>query len=474
MNSIWISLHRLPVYVILVFFLLLLCYQVAIAEWAIDPRVNTAICRAPQQQSAIQIVSDGSGGAIITWEDARNIHFDIYAQRVDVKGNVLWIKDGVSVCGAQEDQNQPRIIDDRNGGAFITWHDVRKGAGNYDIYAQHIDHEGIVQWAANGIPVCTAVNAQNNPCIVSDGAGGAIIIWQDFRTNYADLYAQRINKNGKILWQHDGVPVCIGPGAQGAPVAISDGTGGAIITWQDFRRSYADIYAQRIDGSGNILWEETGIIICSAPGHESFPVIIENGAEGAIVAWIDTRNSNNDIFAQQVDGNGHVQWLPNGIPVCTAKNNQIYPKIATDGAGGAIITWWDKRNGNYDIYAQHIDLAGNILWEDDGLAVCIEPAIQNYVEIASDGAGGAILVWNDNRASTFDIYAQRIDSNGNSMWKQNGLAISTAINTQCYPVLLSNETGGAIFVWQDDREKETTYWDIYAQKIRGNGTFSKE
>src|SRR3990167_2987574 len=303
------------------------------AAWSSNTHENTAICTASGQQSSLQIVSDGVGGAIIAWEDTRNVHFDIYAQRVDAHGNVLWKKDGVSICSAPENQNRPRIVSDGAGGAIITWHDVRNGISNSDIYAQHIDADGNVQWTKDGIPVCAVANAQNSPCIATDGAGGAIVVWQDFR------------------------------------------------------RTYADIYAQRVDGSGKTAWERSGVALCNAPGHESFPVITGNGAEGAIVAWVDTRNGNNDVFAQQVDGNGAVQWLTNGIPVCTVSGNQNYPVMVSDGAGGAILAWWDMRSGDFNIYAQRIDLTGNALWVKDGLAVCVEANIQNCAYISSDGSG---------------------------------------------------------------------------------------
>src|SRR3972149_3143953 len=278
------------------------------AAWSSNTHENTAICTASGQQSSLQIVSDGAGGVIIAWEDTRNVHFDIYAQRVDAHGNVLWKKDGVSICSAPENQNRPRIVSDGSGGAIITWHDVRNGISN------------------------------------------------------SDIYAQRINRNGESLWAKDGVLVCGTSGAQSAPVVVVDGVGGVIVVWQDFRRTYADIYAQRVDGSGNTAWERSGVALCNAPGHESFPVITGNGAEGAIVAWVDTRNGNNDVFAQQVDGNGTVQWLTNGIPVCTVSGNQNYPVIVSDGSGGAILTWWDMRSGDFNIYAQRIDLTGNALW----------------------------------------------------------------------------------------------------------------
>ena len=444
--------------------------QMVTAAWSSNTHENTAICTASGQQSSLQIVSDGAGGVIIAWEDTRNVHFDIYAQRVDAHGNVLWKKDGVSICSAPENQNRPRIVSDGAGGAIITWHDVRNGISNSDIYAQHIDADGNVQWTKDGIPVCAVANAQNSPCIATDGAGGAIIIWQDFRTNYADLYAQRINKNGESLWAKDGVLVCGTSGAQSAPVVVVDGVGGVIVVWQDFRRTYADIYAQRVDGSGKTAWERSGVALCNAPGHESFPVITGNGAEGAIVAWVDTRNGNNDVFAQQVDGNGTVQWLTNGIPVCTVSGNQNYPVMVSDGAGGAILAWWDMRSGDFNIYAQRIDLTGNALWVKDGLAVCVEANIQNCAYISSDGSGGAIISWNDNRVSAFDVYVQRIDPKGLAKWNNNGVAVSTAFDTQCFPVTINDGTGGAIIIWQDSRDSDKSYWDVYAQKINGQGS----
>lgn len=466
-------LKAIPGYTVLVFFALANPQQLSLAAWSFHSRENTAVCTAPGQQSSLQIITDGAGGAIITWEDARESHFDIYAQRIDAHGNVLWTKDGIPICVAAENQNRPKVISDGAGGAIITWQDMRSGIGNCDIYAQRINADGNPQWTINGIPICTEINAQNSPCIATDGTGGAIIIWQDFRTNYADLYAQRINQNGEMLWAKNGVLVCGTSGAQSAPIAVDDGTGGVIVAWQDFRRSYADIYAQRVDGGGNVLWEKSGAAVCTALGHESFQVIVSNGAEGAIVAWVDTRNGNNDVFAQQIDGNGIVHWLDNGIPVCTASGNQNYPVIASDGAGGIILAWWDMRSGEFNIYAQRIDLTGNALWGRDGLAVCVESGIQNYVYITSDGTGGAVVAWDDNRGATFDLYAQRIDPKGVSKWSNNGVAVCTAPDTQCFPVLVTDGTGGAIIAWQDGRHKDKSYWDIYTQKINGQGSLGE-
>jgi hypothetical protein len=71
----------------------------------------------------------------------------------------------------------------------------------------------------------------------------------------------------------------------------------------------------------------------------------------------------------------------------------------------------------------------------------------------------------------FDVYAQRLDRNGLPLWEKKGIAVSAAFDTQCFPMLAGDGMGGAIFVWQDSRQKDKTYWDIYAQKISSDGLF---
>src|SRR5687768_18288989 len=40
-----------------------------------------------------------------------------------------------------------------------------------------------------------------------------------------------------------------------------------------------------------------------------------DGAGGIIVAWEDRRSTPSDIFAQRLNAAGVAQWLPNGIPI---------------------------------------------------------------------------------------------------------------------------------------------------------------
>ena len=80
------------------------------AAWPSDPTVNVPLCTAAGDQLLCTgigsqytgIVSDGAGGAIVTWEDYRSTTTGpkIYAQRVSAAGVPLWTADGVALCAA--------------------------------------------------------------------------------------------------------------------------------------------------------------------------------------------------------------------------------------------------------------------------------------------------------------------------------------------------------------------------------------
>ena len=141
-----------------------------------DPTVNNAISTAANNQLTPTIASDGSGGAIITWQDLRSGTADIYAQRINASGVVQWTADGVAISTAANSQSSPTIVSDGSGGAIITWNDFRNDVSNSDVYAQRINASGVVQWTADGVAITTErVHGIYPPQIVSDGSGGAII-----------------------------------------------------------------------------------------------------------------------------------------------------------------------------------------------------------------------------------------------------------------------------------------------------------
>ena len=342
-----------------------------------------------------------------------------------------WIENGVPVCTSPGIQEKPQIVDDGAGGIIAVWVDSRNG--DRDIYAQRIDGNGNVLWALNGIPVCTAAYDQMNLSAVADGAGGIIVAWQDYRYGMTTArryqymtHAQRINGSGTSLWVPDGQAICSTRGTQLRPAVVSDGEGGAIIAWYDSRQSGVQgIYAQRVSASGMPMWSDTGVMLWGKTytllGNE-YPYMASDGAGGAIVAWCDYRSGTSlDIYARKIGKNGALSWGPNGVPVCIMPSDQLHPCLVSDGAGGAIVAWTETSSGNTDIRAQRIGGAGSMLWTEGGVPVCVVNDDQSYPRIVSDGSGGAIVAWNHSGPSGGGIGMQRLDPSGFSVWAMNGV-----------------------------------------------------
>jgi len=434
------------------------------------------VSMAINNQISPAMTTDGSGGAIITWQDKHSGKYEIYAQRMNADGNALWMTDGIAIC-TQDSNYYPIIVSDGTGGAIIAWQSYR-GSVTADIYAQRVNSSGVVQWTLNGVPVCTSVFEQDTISMISDGLGGAILTWQDYRSNigFADIYAQRVNPSGVMIWTANGVAICNQAASQRGPKIVSDGSGGAFVTWADNRAGNYDIYTQRIGSAGAVQWTTNGVATCTMATDQLKPDICSDGAAGAIITWTDYRSTNNfDIYAQRIGPGGAIVWTVDGVVM---NNNVAYdqtdPKIVSDGMGGAIISWTDYRTGTTaDIYAQRVNSTGAVQWTATGIIICTASGDQIKSQLVSDGNNGAYITWEDHRnAGNSDIYAQRIASNAAINWAATGYAICTEVNDQQSPRIVSNGNLGAIVAWQDYRSGSN--FDIYEIGFNTTGVIAIE
>jgi hypothetical protein len=369
------------------------------------------------------------------------------------------------VCTVTGAQTHVRATTDGEGGAIITWRDERAGASSSDIYAQRVDAGGNLLWSPVGVPVDASAGIQVNPQIASDGAGGAYILWQDNAATPDRARLARVDGAGNPVWASS---LTLSTGVWDAVVnnysrqLVEDGTGGAIAVWHLIN---GEVYAERVDPSGNPLWGPR--LVVSAANSASLPAVAADGSGGAVVCWRDFRTfvaGDGNVYAQKLDASGVPQWTANGDSVTTAAREQSQVAIAYDGAGGAIVAWNDQRNGVCDLYARRMDATGNGLWAPTGVFVgpisgfCgNEPS-----HIAADGTGGAILAWENN----VDIKAQRLDASGSFLWGPSPVEVCVAGGPQTFLELLADVGGGALIAWVD---KRITEYSIFAQQLDPSG-----
>lgn len=454
----------------LCFHTLLILPLVSFSQWTNNTSQNTQVCTQINDQKDYSIASDTKGGAYVIWTDKRNniLRDDIYAQRFNSQGYEMWTSQGKGIRVTTADVANPTATEDGNGGVIIAWDDSING--DRDIYAQKLDSLGNLLWTANGVAIVVKPSKQKDVKIISDGAGGAIAVWEDSLSGYWDIYAQRISSSGNKLWATNGVPVCTASLNQKNPRLVTDGANGAYIVWQDKRSGVDyDIYAQHLNASGAPLWTNGGIAICTSADKQTNPKIVSDGLGGAIITWQDKRGGiSYDVYAQRVNSSGTIQWTTNGAAVCIADSSQTSIDISSENINGAILTWRDKRNGLYhDVYAQKINTNGTLAWAANGIKITNGALTQTEPNICGDGTGGAIISWQDSTINNWDIKSQRVDQNGIALWNTGGNFVSNAANLQTVPKNISDGKGGSIYVWLDFRNGVN--YDIYAQHLNNLG-----
>lgn len=352
-------------------------------------------------------------------------------------GSPQWTPNGVSVCSTGA-QYSGCLVPDGDGGAIIVWEDQRPPQYHYGIYAQRIDSLGQFLWASQGVPVCTLSYDVSLGSLAGDGSGGVYIVWdnQAIINQYKNIYAQHLNAAGSALWSSGGLAVCTAGLDQIGARAVASGEG-VIFVWSDERSGTREVYAQRIDNQGNVRWADNGVRLSgSSSGQKTLYSVCGDPAGGAIAIWQIFTGSLYNIFVQKVDTLGVKLWEANGVSPSINSGSQFGPRIIADGSGGTIVSWYDFYHSNFDVFAQRIGGTGLRQWSDTGSAVCVYAGSQQYQEMASDGKGGAIIVWQDARNGNDDIYALRVRADG-SMGVSEGemtiMAPAGRMRWQCRP-----------------------------------------
>jgi hypothetical protein len=129
-------------------------------------------------------------------------------------------------------------VPDGNGGFYMLHGKTRSGSVDFEIgevrvYRFDSSGEPVAGWPAGGVGVAEVGSGQYSPLMVSDGAGGVIIAWDDLRSGYLSTWAQRISAAGASVWDASGVALSSGNAYQYLAHLIADGSGGVIALWTD-------------------------------------------------------------------------------------------------------------------------------------------------------------------------------------------------------------------------------------------------
>ncbi|MDA1190484.1 MAG: hypothetical protein O3A46_02230 [Candidatus Poribacteria bacterium] len=339
----------------------------------------------------------------------------------------------------------------------------------------------VVVAAAYGeaFPVTDHEQSQEFPSPVLNEDGSFFIVWQDLRSGDKDIYGQRYDAMGMPLWEPNGKPlIAISGKSQVDPVAVTDGAGGFVVVWGDNRVNGTDFWMQRFDHNGVPTWQPAdGLPLCVHPNDKSDQRLLPDGDGGVYAAWEDWRNGNQDIYGQHIGADGSIFWGENGSPVVQAKNDQYDVFLALDGTGGVVATWWDFSfteigEMRWQVFAQRLAADGTQRWAESGVSASLTNANQGGPKIESDGKGGSYVYWSDYRNddgtySNIDLYIQYLSPDGTRLWGDEGKPLCGESGSQQNASAVPDGQGGIVVVWVDGRD---VYDDIYAQRCQPDGS----
>jgi hypothetical protein len=365
----------------------------------------------------------------VAWTDDRNYptsNYDAYAQQLLPTGAITpgWPSAGLALSSAAGGQIPSTVVSDGSGGVFVVWEDSRSfsAPGWTDIYAQHVTSAGVPApgWPSGGLPVVAGpgndlpahTGDSHFRVAVPDGEGGFIFVFTNHgvggsMTN-GDVYLQRITALGTPApgWPAHGLPVCIAAGNQEVPSLISDGAGGAILAWTDPRSGVPEVYGTRVHADGTLAagWVPNGTLLVAAPMAQFHPRLVPDGAGGAFLAYFDLRNAPvgspdpyeyTDIYAMRVTGAGVPApgWPVGGVPVTTAGGEQVALVACESGVGELYLAWSGPGAGGRGLVAK-VTAAGAIapFFGSQGRAFASYTGTQHMEGIVPDGMGGAYLI----------------------------------------------------------------------------------
>jgi hypothetical protein len=115
--------------------------------------------------------------------------------------------------------------------------------------------------------------------------------------------------------------------------------------------------------------------------------------------------------------NGTLTVLPAPPTTVPASNDQLNPAVASDGTN-FLVVWWDRRNADsteFDIYGARVSASGEVL-DPDGIPICTAPDYQLYPAVTFDGES-YLVVWSDARDNSpehpsLEVYGARVSRQG--------------------------------------------------------------
>ncbi len=363
---------------------------------------DTGIVVRDSLSASVYVSADGFGGLYLLAgsEPLNSPPSQLHLHRVSGDGSLPagWMREGMQLTSVYSSGHTVALKPDGAGGAYASWAEGNAGTGG--VRLQHVLANGTIaaNWPAQGVLV---TGEQAFPWdLWPDDAGGIYVLRSSGieagSGTVDDLRLHRFGSDATVApgWPATGVSVCSAARPQTQALLESDGAGGVMAAWWDFRSSARDeIYAQRVLASGALApgWPVDGLAVSTSPGYQSYAGMASDGAGGIYVAWTNSYQGQY-IYAQHLTASGTpaAGWPTDGWRLSGPGSD--YPDIVADGTGGAIVVWEQSNLDSAWLCAQKLVTDGTVAVAVALVSVRAEPGRVTLRWHASEGNGAAAVI----------------------------------------------------------------------------------
>jgi len=401
----------------------------------------------------------GSNDYLVVWQDhGMGTQPDIQAQRVRSDGVLQGAL--IMVSAGRKGQEAPSLVYNSVRNQYlVVWQDYRSGS-DYDIYGQRISATGGL--VGQELVIATAGALNGNPVVAYNSRSDEyLVVWQRIQstgTGY-EIYAQRVGGGGSLIGSAIWISRDTGTVHEGvAHVVYNEFSNDYMVVWHAFSNGSWKIWGQRISATGQLLGGN--FVISASGGNPQGPRIAYNRQRHEyLVVWQDDRNGGRwDIYGQRLSASGGL--IGSNLAVATASGNKGRCDLSYNSQNNEyLVVWGDTRAGS-NVYGQRLNATAGLIGGDFAISAAANSEVGPAVEYSTSSSEYLAVWWRYYDASDWDIYGGRVSATGGPVGGRFG--ISTANEVQRQPDLAYNTSNGQfLIVWQDFRAGS---YDIYGQR----------
>lgn len=300
---------------------------------------------------------------------------------------------------------ETEIVPDNKGGKYIFWLETQKNKTL--LRTQYIDSTGSRKWGPKPLTISKETNSVISYTVGK--LGNSVYTAYTYQGQNKVIYQNLISVSGNLLWGDDGILLTYQKGSQTNPqFAFIDST--VVVSWTNEFDKTKDVFIQRFDLSGKRLWGNNGKRIINIKGNQFGQRIVHNQKGSIILAWIDKKpnSSAGNLYIQKVDSKGKLLWDSLGVTISSSKEiEKSYLNLIADGEGGAITVFKGTANKKNEIYGQKIFSTGTYASQMLGFnADVINDSVKIYWYAANESNG-----------TTYEIYRSASEEATEDQWK---------------------------------------------------------